>query len=523
MKYSDLDNESVDAPISRRAFLVATRGAQARHEREKHKYENKITNLKNDNKLLNSKLTKREYETHEYEKAIASLKNDNNKIHTTLNRCLTVGKAVVGVAATGTVVKAWTAAAAAGAAGKVVVAATGAAAVRVVEWKAAAAALGKVVVATTAGWGLGRCAAGEVFECLPRSKCPPRGVAAVEVASAPELEKARRTILFYSKQDHNCVQLWNELSNNNLLNNCVKICLDIHQKPRQGADGRMPEEQWCLAGASRALRSRLYALRCIIKTLPSVLIRGRRLIRIIRGVAVPVYLQSIKVHAQLLQQRRGATDHCKSTTTRSHRSPSAASDDIHMLIEDTSVFTALLERDRVVDAPVTKPQSAAAKKQQLTVFAKPHDELEQWDLETEHMLQDDEDTSTTADGAASMLALAEQPGTSVKREITRSTCQMKMPYSSYSDHQKVSALTAKLKEVIGKYIKLGKQAKTIKSWYEKTAAASAASAKRVTALEKELESSALPAGTTPVGCAKGVNPKKEFLKTESGKFILTFD
>jgi chromosome segregation ATPase len=56
--------------------------------------------------------------------------------------------------------------------------------------------------------------------------------------------------------------------------------------------------------------------------------------------------------------------------------------------------------------------------------------------------------------------------------------------------QQVVALNAKLKDVIARYKKLGEQAKTIKSRYEETAATAVASAKRVTDLEKELQSNA---------------------------------
>tara|TARA_B100001093_G_scaffold520380_1_gene615283 strand:+ start:9443 stop:10018 length:576 start_codon:yes stop_codon:yes gene_type:complete len=71
---------------------------------------------------------------------------------------------------------------------------------------------------------------------------------------------SNKPIFFYSRNNRNCVQLWNKLNKENKLNNFIKICVDNNNK--------IPK---------------------IVTTVPSFFIRGRPLIH---GNAISLFLNS---------------------------------------------------------------------------------------------------------------------------------------------------------------------------------------------------------------------------------------
>ena len=71
-----------------------------------------------------------------------------------------------------------------------------------------------------------------------------------------------KPILFYSKRDQRSINLWNQLSKNNILNTFVKICVDNNNK--------IPK---------------------MITSVPSIFIKTRG---VISGAAIPMYLNSLQ-------------------------------------------------------------------------------------------------------------------------------------------------------------------------------------------------------------------------------------
>lgn len=71
-----------------------------------------------------------------------------------------------------------------------------------------------------------------------------------------------KPILFYSKNDQRCINLWNQLKNTNNLDSFVKICVDNNNK--------IPK---------------------IITTVPSIFIKSRG---VISGPAIPMYLNNLR-------------------------------------------------------------------------------------------------------------------------------------------------------------------------------------------------------------------------------------
>lgn len=71
-----------------------------------------------------------------------------------------------------------------------------------------------------------------------------------------------KPILFYSKNDQRCINLWNQLKNSGNLDTFVKICVDNNNK--------IPK---------------------IITTVPSIFVKSRG---VISGPAIPMYLNSLR-------------------------------------------------------------------------------------------------------------------------------------------------------------------------------------------------------------------------------------
>lgn len=79
-----------------------------------------------------------------------------------------------------------------------------------------------------------------------------------------------KPILFYSKNNHRCVNLWNKLTKDGTLNHFIKVCVDNNNK-----------------------------IPAMVTTVPSIFIKGRPLIC---NSAIPMYLNSISSVSSQPQQ-----------------------------------------------------------------------------------------------------------------------------------------------------------------------------------------------------------------------------
>tara|TARA_E500000178_G_scaffold355840_1_gene430084 strand:- start:3284 stop:3841 length:558 start_codon:yes stop_codon:yes gene_type:complete len=82
-----------------------------------------------------------------------------------------------------------------------------------------------------------------------------------------------KPILFYSKIDQRCINLWNQLKNSGNLDSFVKICVDNNNK--------IPK---------------------IITTIPSIFVKSRG---VISGPAIPMYLNSLRNNVPQIPVEQG--------------------------------------------------------------------------------------------------------------------------------------------------------------------------------------------------------------------------